>query len=67
MTHNWRKRSGGLPANLAYWQRLLRAVAKHETVVFSWTRGHVGTVGNETADKLAGKARLWREAAMVAV
>jgi ribonuclease HI len=53
----WRTRSGGTPKNVAHWQRLERAVARHESVTFEWTRGHAGTEGNERADVLAGEAR----------
>lgn len=44
-------------ANLRHWARLERAVARHESVSFEWTRGHAGTDGNEHADRLAGAAR----------
>lgn len=43
--------------NLAHWARLTAAVARHRSVMFEWTRGHVGTEGNERADRLAGEAR----------
>lgn len=43
--------------NLAHWARLERAAERHAAVTFEWTRGHVGTEGNETADRLAGEAR----------
>lgn len=56
-THDWRKKSGGTPKNIPYWQRLIRAVDQHMTVMFTWTRGHAGTHGNEEADRLAGLAR----------
>jgi ribonuclease HI len=52
----WR-RSGGPLANLRHWQRLLDAVERHRSVRFEWTPGHVGTEGNERADRLAGAAR----------
>jgi ribonuclease HI len=54
----WRKASGGTPKNLSHWQRLVAARAPHVAVLFEWTRGHVGTPGNERADELAGLARL---------
>jgi ribonuclease HI len=56
-TNGWRKASGSPVANVAHWQRLLRAAERHEAVTVEWTRGHVGTDGNERADRLAGQAR----------
>jgi ribonuclease HI len=56
-TNGWRKASGGPVANVAHWQRLLRAAERHASVTVEWTRGHVGTDGNERADRLAGQAR----------
>lgn len=54
----WRLRgSNAAPLNLALWQRLEEAVDRHHTVEFEWTKGHVGTAGNEEADRLAGEAR----------
>ena len=53
-------------ANLAHWDRLIRAVARHREVTFKWTRGHVGTWGNEEADRLAGEARLEARAGIFA-
>lgn len=55
--NGWRKRGGGEPKNLPHWRRLLAAAEKHSSVTFTWTRGHVGTDGNERADVLAGLAR----------
>jgi ribonuclease HI len=43
--------------NLDHWRRLELAAARHREVTFEWTRGHVGTWGNEEADRLAGEAR----------
>lgn len=54
---NWRKADNKPPKNLAHWQRLCKAAAEHWSVSFEWTRGHVGTAGNERADELAGRAR----------
>ena len=54
----WRRSGGGPVANLRLWQRLLDAVERHRSVRFEWTRGHVGTEGNERADRLAGAARV---------
>jgi ribonuclease HI len=52
----WRTRKGAV-ANRRHWQRLIEASRAHGRVVFHWTRGHVGTEGNERADALAGEAR----------
>jgi ribonuclease HI len=54
----WRLRgSNAAPLNAALWQRLEEAVDRHLAVKFEWTKGHVGTEGNEEADRLAGEAR----------
>lgn len=45
-------------ANVRHWERLERAVSRHRSVTFEWTRGHAGTHGNERADELARAARL---------
>lgn len=55
---NWRKADGKPPKNIAHWQRLCKAAEEHWAIAFEWTRGHVGTHGNERADELAGLARL---------
>jgi len=57
LKNDWRRASGGQAKNIAYWQRLLRAAGRHETVSFQWLRGHDGHEHNERADKLAGEAR----------
>jgi ribonuclease HI len=56
--NNWRTSSGGAPLNQRYWERLIDAVALHETVTFTWLRGHAGHEFNERADQLAREARL---------
>lgn len=56
-SRGWRKRTGGTPKNTAHWRRLIEAVERHESVTFSWTRGHAGTLDNERADVLAVLAR----------
>jgi ribonuclease HI len=55
--NNWRKKDGKAPKNIPHWQRLVDAARPHPTVTFVWTRGHVGTDGNERADYLANIAR----------
>lgn len=57
MGRGWRTKAGKPVANQRHWERLLAAVARHRSVTFEWTRGHVGTDGNERADRLAGEAR----------
>lgn len=51
---NW-KRGSEEVKNRALWERLLRAVAKHE-VTFVWVKGHAGHPENERCDKLATAA-----------
>lgn len=53
----WRKKDGKTPSNSPHWRRLETAAARHESVSFTWTRGHDGNPGNERADVLAGLAR----------
>jgi ribonuclease HI len=55
--NGWKKRKGGAPDNLAYFQRLQDAVERHSSVHFEWTRSHIGTEANERAHKLAYLAR----------
>lgn len=54
----WRTAAGGPVANLGHWERLMTAATRHVVVRISWTKGHVGTAGNERADHLAGEAKL---------
>lgn len=43
--------------NQDLWQRIERAIAKHDgPVEFKWVKGHAGHPGNELADKLANQA-----------
>jgi ribonuclease HI len=49
----WKKK-GGL-ANVELWQRLDKAVEKHN-VKFHWVKGHAGHPENERADELARQA-----------
>ena len=41
--------------NSDLWQRLEKAVARHE-IEWRWVKGHSGDYGNELADQLANKA-----------
>jgi len=53
----WRTASGGAVENQTHWQLLVDAASRHGHVEFEWTRGHVGTYGNERAHELAAAAR----------
>lgn len=53
--NNWKKKSGPIK-NLALVRALFDAYREHD-VELIWTRGHVGTFGNELADRYARKAR----------
>lgn len=57
LARGWRTAAGKPVKNQAHWQRLIDAASRHGHVDFEWTRGHVGTYGNERADELAGLAR----------
>lgn len=57
LENGWRKRTGGVAKNQAYWQRLHVAAQRHASVRFEWCEGHAGIVWNERADELAGQAR----------
>ena len=50
----WR-RKGGAIENLALWQQLVAAAARHD-VQFTWVRGHRGHAKNEYANDLAVRA-----------
>lgn len=51
MTKNWKKKT-----NLDLWDRLDKAVSKHQSVDFSWTKGHSTNLFNSVADMLAVEA-----------
>ena len=42
--------------NADMWVRLIKAVRRHKSVEFRWTRGHAGHAENELCDKLAKEA-----------
>lgn len=52
----WKKKTGEIK-NLELVQELYELYLEHPDVVLKWTRGHVGTSGNELADEWANKAR----------
>lgn len=54
--NGWRTASKKPVQNQDLWQALLKEVSRHR-VSFHWVPGHSGVVGNERADRLAGKAR----------
>ena len=54
--NGWKKKSGPIK-NLELVQELYAAYRANPDVKLEWTRGHVGTDGNEAADEWANKAR----------
>lgn len=48
----WRTASGKAVKNLDLWQRLEKAVARHQ-VTWKWVAGHSDDPGNDEADRLA--------------
>lgn len=54
--NDWKKKSGEIK-NLELVKELFEAYQNNPEVVLKWTRGHVGTKGNELADEWANKAR----------
>lgn len=54
--NGWTKKSGPI-ANLELVQELYDLYCQKPDVKLEWTRGHVGTDGNENADEWANKAR----------
>lgn len=48
----WRTASGQSVKNLDLWQRLEKAVTRHQ-VTWQWVAGHSGDPGNDEADRLA--------------
>ena len=52
----WRKKTGEIK-NLDLVQKLYAAYKAKPQVKLKWTRGHVGTKGNELADAWANRAR----------
>lgn len=54
--NGWAKKSGPIK-NLELVQELYALYESKPGVILKWTRGHVGTEGNELADEWANKAR----------
>ena len=54
--NGWRKKSGEIK-NLELVQKLYQLYLDKPEVTLTWTRGHIGTDGNEAADQWANKAR----------
>ncbi|TXM69093.1 ribonuclease HI [Methylobacterium sp. WL120] len=55
---NWKlrgwKAAGGKPvANVEFWRLLEMAVARHESVMWTWVKGHAGHELNERVDGIA--------------
>jgi len=55
-TAGWKKKTGPIK-NLELVQELYQLYCDKPGVILEWTRGHVGTAGNEAADEWANKAR----------
>ena len=55
-SNGWKKKGGEIK-NLDLVQELFAAYKANQDVKLQWTRGHVGTDGNELADEWANKAR----------
>ena len=54
--NGWKKKTGPIK-NLELVQELYGLFVSKPDVILKWTRGHVGTEGNELADEWANKAR----------
>lgn len=54
--NGWKKKTGPIK-NLELVQELYGLFVSKPDVILNWTRGHVGTEGNELADEWANKAR----------
>lgn len=54
--NGWKKKGGEIK-NLDIVQKLYQVFNEKKGVELKWTRGHVGTRGNELADEWANKAR----------
>lgn len=55
-SNGWTKKSGPI-ANLELVKELYGLYQENPDVNLEWTRGHIGTEGNENADEWANKAR----------
>ena len=54
--NGWKKKTGPIK-NLELVQELYAGYKAHPGIRLTWTRGHVGTLGNEMADFWANRAR----------
>lgn len=54
--NGWKKKTGEIK-NLELVQELYALYLEKPDVILEWTRGHIGTDGNEDADEWANKAR----------
>lgn len=52
---DWKTAAGKPVKNLDLWQRLLKAMMRHQ-IQWEWVRGHSGHPENERADQLANRA-----------
>ncbi len=52
---DWKTAAGKPVKNIDLWQRLLKAMARHQ-IQWEWVRGHSGHPENERADRLANRA-----------
>jgi ribonuclease HI len=50
---NWFRNKNEKAVNADLWEKLLVLIAAHESVSFSWVKGHAGHVENERCDALA--------------
>lgn len=51
---NWKTSAGKPVKNIDLWQRLDKAVEKHQ-IDWRWVKGHSGDPGNDRADELANR------------
>ena len=51
-----RKSAGGAVENVDLWKKMIKQMNRLY-IKFVWVKGHAGNIGNEEADKLAGKGR----------
>lgn len=54
--NGWKKAKGPIK-NLELVQELFALYTAKSDIILSWTRGHIGTAGNELADTWANRAR----------
>lgn len=54
--NNWRKSNNKEVKNVDLWQKLYSEASKHD-IMWSWVKGHAGSIGNDIADRLAVKGK----------